>query len=336
MEKKLRGPADGGRNRLLLPPRSAWTLVLALVMLAACAAKKTASLPPAQIRPVEEISNATSIGEGDYQARVLRERVLRDPTDLEARLKLARYYAAAGAPELAIEHYRLATERFPANAELAITLARALRDYGRSPEAIAALVNFCDRNEKPAPGLLSLLGILRDDAGEFTAAEQSYRAAIEEAPNRADLHNNLGYNLLLQDKPQDAAKEFEQALKIEPHSEYAHNNLGLALLAQWRDDSQPEEALLQWQSVSDPASAHNNLATVLMQQGRYADARKELEIALSYDQKNPAALENLKLLSELDGKSAEAPPPARISFWKRVKTVITASKPVSGVETASK
>jgi Tfp pilus assembly protein PilF len=165
---------------------------------------------------------------------------------------------------------------------------------------------------------------LRDDAGHYPEAEKAYRAALSNTPKLAYLHNNLGYNLLLQGRAKEAADEFREALALEPHSRLANDNLGLALLAQWKTDEQPKEALLRWESVSGPATAHNNLASVLMEQRRYTDARKELEIALSYQKDHQAAAANLRLLSELDGRPATVAKDAgknagSASFWNRVK-----------------
>lgn len=282
-----------------------------------------------------QISNATDAGEGDYQTRNLREQLIANPNDLAVRLALADRYWKAGVQELALEHYRFATERFPNNPKIATLLARALRDSNRPAAAIDSLVNFCNRNPQPPADLLSLLGILQDDAGQFAEAERVYKIAIEQMPARADLRNNLGYNLLLQGRPTEAAEQLHEALQLDPHSQVANDNLGLALLAQWKDDSQPKEALLRWQSVSDPASAHNNLATVLIDQRRYAQARTELEIALSYQKDHAAALENLRLVSELDGRAASPPQPGRNSFWKRVKTAFKSHKPPQTAETAA-
>lgn len=287
-----------------------------------------------------QIAGAADAGEGDAQLRILRAAVLADPTNLGDRLSLANHYWKSGAAELAVDHYRIAADHAPANSSVAILLARALRDCDRAQDAIDSLVKFCDRNANPSPSLLSLLGILQDDAGRFADAERVYRAAVQLDGARADVRNNLGYNLLLQGKPAEAVEQFQQALKADPHSEVAHNNLGLALLAQWKDDSQPKEALLHWQSVSDPASAHNNLAAVLIDQKRYQDARSELEIALGYQKDHPAALKNLKLVAQLDGGSDHFDRPAHNSFWKRVKTVFStrrkAGKPADGVLAASR
>lgn len=282
-----------------------------------------------------QVVNAVDLGEGDYQTRALRKRVVAEPGNLAARLELATRYRASGAPELALEHFRIAAAQAPPDSQTAILLARTLRDFDQSKEAVAVLVGFCTANQTQPPELLSLLGTLRDDAGEFVEAEHTYRAALDHHPELAYLHNNLGYNLLLQARPKLAASEFQEALKLEPRSEFAHNNLGLALVAQWKDDSQPKEALLHWQSVSDPATAHNNLATVLIEQGRFKEARTELDIALSYARNHAAARANLALVAELDGKPSRTRTVSN-SFWKRVKTVFTTQQPAVAVESARK
>jgi tetratricopeptide (TPR) repeat protein len=95
----------------------------------------------------------------------------------------------------------------------------------------------------------------------------------------------------------------------------ARNNLGLALAHL----GETGQALANWQSASDPATAHNNLAAVLMEKGNYANARKELEIALGYNNAYPAALKNLELVSRLDGQPASMavkPPASRWRRWK--------------------
>ncbi len=312
--------------------RSFWVTGGLSLALAGCASRQhVARVKPAPSYAVtqtmaRQVINAIDLGDGDIQIRQLRQALLANPGDLNARLQLAERYRLAGAPELWIDHYRLAADRFPANGYVATLLAKALRDLGRGQEAMAVLVDFWSRHPNAAPEVLSALGILRDDAGDFAGAEQAYRQAIARAPQLAYLHNNLGYNLLLQRKGKAAVQEFEQALLIDPRSEFANNNLGLALLADWTDENQPKEALLHWQSVSGPATAHNNLATVLIHQKRYPEARKELEIALSYHRNLPAALENLELVSKLDGKPA-GPPPAHNSFWKRVTKVFIQQSP---------
>ena len=249
-------------------------------------------------------------GDGDYDAKVLRAKLLADPQDLKTRLELARHYHRAGYPEIAIEHCRLACERAPESVEAHVALAQnAAR---RSPERRKPRKEL----EKFAPpdGLNHLdglnhgdgevevwawLGLLRDESGDWKAGEAAHRKAVALAPGRDDLHNNLGYCLLKQGRKDDAAEEFRAALKINSQSLIARNNLGLALAGN------PKEAVLNWQSVADPASAHNNLAVALIESGNYVEARREIDLALSYNQHHSAALKNLRLVSQLDGKAAE-------------------------------
>ena len=55
-------------------------------------------------------------------------------------------------------------------------------------------------------------------------------------------------------------------------------------------NSNAAQAISNWQTASDPATAHSNLAAVWIEKGNYAEARKELVIALGYNRTHPAAL----------------------------------------------
>mgnify|MGYP000014696434 CR=1 FL=1 len=299
--------------------RVAFALALALT-LAACSQRAPKSksvtkqpggvLPPAMYR---QVLNAVDAGDGDVRIRKLREHVAANPGDLQARLALADLYSEAGYPELAVEHSRLAAERFPSAPEPYITLARNLRQMGLAREGVRTLERHLAAGRPATPELYSWLGILRDDIQESAAAEQAHRKAVEMAPNRDTFHNNLGYNLLLQGKQEAAVAEFRRALALNPQSDAARNNLGLALA------DNPSEALLAWKSGNDPATAHNNLAAVLIEKGRYSEARKEIETALGYKRDHPAALKNLKLLAD-SGVTVTVPAKTqapRTGFWAR-------------------
>jgi len=60
-------------------------------------------------------------------------------------------------------------------------------------------------------------------------------------------------------------------------------------------------------AIRAPPRPHSNMAALLIEQGKYAEARQELDLALGYNRANAAALSNLKLVSELDGKPAVIP-----------------------------
>ena len=263
-----------------------------------------------------QVQNAVDAGDGDLEARALRQRLAASTSDLEARLALARLYARRGLPDLALEHYRLAAVQFPDSAPVALALAKTLREMAETGTALNAIEEFLAKHPNGSWELLSLRGIIEDERGRFGPAEAAHRAALALDPGRSALHNNLGYNLLLQGKGDAAMAAFRRALELDPRSEIAHNNLGAALAL----ESRPETALAlaEWQRSADPAVAHNNLAAVLMEQGRYAEARAELETALGFRRDFPPALANLELVARMDGRPAVVPAASQpVNLWKR-------------------
>jgi Flp pilus assembly protein TadD len=219
-----------------------------------------------------------------------------------------------GSPELALEHYRLAAARWSDSAELHLMLGKALRRAGAHVEAEHMLREFLQAHPQTSPDFASLLAIVLDEQKQWADGEKAHRDALALNPKSDSLHNNLGYNLLMQGKNSDAAAEFQEALKINPRSVVARNNLGMALA------NKPDQAAVNWPSVGDPAAAHNNRAAMLIQQGRYPEARKELDLALGYNRSYSAALENLRLVSELDGNPAVITAKPVQGRWAKVKT----------------
>ena len=273
-----------------------------------------------------QVVNAVNAGDGDARARALRRRVLAEPGNIEARMDLAAHYQRLGAPELAIEHYRLAAERFPDDPKPQVALAKALHRQSATTEAAAGLVRFLENRpaDRKLASAWSWLGILRDRLGDYPGGELAHRKAVEGDPASDTFHNNLGYNLLLQRKADAAAAEFRRALEIRPGSEVARNNLGIALAAR------PSDALSNWKAASGPAAAHTNLAALLIEQGRYEEARHELTTALGYKRDDPAALRNLQLVSELDGRPAAFRQQTVRPWWERL--VRTVGRALAGTE----
>jgi tetratricopeptide (TPR) repeat protein len=299
-------------------------LLLAVALMSAlgtsCAQRnRSAALRPAApqagVTTMErQVINAVEAGEGDYEVRRLRATMAVEPGNLQVRLDLAWRYQERGYGELALEHYRLAATRFPDSAEVQLRLAKTLRQFGMQGEAAESLESFLGKNPQSSPELAAWLGILRDELGEWRKGESAHRAALALDSSRDYLRNNLGYNLLMQGRKDEAAEQFRLALQLRPDSAVARNNLGMAVA------SRPEEAVLHWQSVTDPATAHSNMAALLIEQGRYEEARRELDLALGYNRYHPAALKNLRLVSQLDGKPATIPIRPVESWWERWKS----------------
>lgn len=307
----------------------------AALLFCSCAhQRKVAAVPPATAPMTafdRQVTNAVDAGEGDFLVKSLRNRVIAHPEELAPRLELAKAYQRRGYPELAIEHLRLAAARFPDSTETQLLLAHGLRAAGMPAQGAATLDAYLQAHPQKSPKYLSWIGILRDEAGQWAQGEAAHRAALRLAPGRDDLHNNLGYCLLMQKKNDAAAEEFRAALQLKPDSRIARDNLGVALAAT------PGEAILNWQAASDPATAHNNMAALLIERRQYAQARIELDLALGYNRRLPAALSNLKLVAALDGKPAAIPTKPANAGWallRRSRSRVKRERQLTGVQTA--
>ncbi len=243
----------------------------------------------------KQVRNAQMAADGDSVAQGLREQMTAEPTNAEIRLKLAEHYETKGFTEIAIEHYRLAAERFPLSETMQFRLAQALRKYDLSEEAAETLQSFLDCHPSQNPDLYSWLGIVLDDIGELGEAEKAHRYAIFLAPQKDSLYNNLGYNLYLQGKKTEAELEIRRALQLNPKSITAKNNLATVM-------QNREESLAQFRSTADMATAYNNRAVELIEQGNYDEARAELDKALQYRRDLPQVWNNLRLISEFEGQ----------------------------------
>ena len=98
-----------------------------------------------------------------------------------------------------------------------------------APKPLPGWKSFLKAHPESGAEYYSWLGILRDESGLWPLGEPAHRKALELAPAVDYLHNNLGYNLLMQKKNEEAAREFQEALKLNPGSQMARNNLGIAL-----------------------------------------------------------------------------------------------------------
>jgi tetratricopeptide (TPR) repeat protein len=291
--------------------------VLAAALSVSCVHQKVGSnvqpAPGAVNAWDQQVRNAVNVGEGDYELKRLRQKVAAEPDNVAARVELANAYRDRGNHDIALEISRLAVARFPESGAAQLSLVRDLHHANQRAEAIGSLEGFLKQHPGSAAEYYSWLGILRDESGLWPLGEPAHRKALELAPSADYLHNNLGYNLLMQKKDEEAAAEFRAALKLNPHSAMARNNLGIALA-----HSNTAQAVASLQDTSDAATAHNNLAVVWIEKGNYAEARKELDVALGYNKAHPAALKNLELVGRLDGKTATLEArPLTANRWQR-------------------
>jgi tetratricopeptide (TPR) repeat protein len=248
-----------------------------------------------------QVRNAANLGDGDLEVQALRKRLLENPRDASIRRRLADRFESTGYPDLALEHLRIAFELAPADTQLGLDLAVALKQQGLPTQALQVLEATL-RNPSPTTAQLSRAAILTDTLVNLKEGEILHKKALALDPASLLLANNLAYNWLRQQRASEAEQLFRQILRTKPSYEVARNNLATLYATQLH---QPEEALLHWKAISGPAAAHNNLAATYMEQEKWPEAKAELEKALALRFQFPEAIQNLQLVAARTGGTVE-------------------------------
>ncbi len=235
---------------------------------------------------------------GDRRIQTLNSKLRVDPQDIEARLELARHFESYSMEEPALEQY---TRVLNLDSE-SLAAVQGMARLGGA-DSVASVRAFL-KNHTESIEAMSALGSLLDKTGQLAEAETLYRQALEREPDAAYLHNNLGYNLMLQNRSAAASLELRRALELNPRSTVARNNLGQAL-AQMGDRQGAFRVFLD--GGADRATAHNNVAAVLLEQGQLDESRAELLQALEARSYFAPALDNFKLVLEKDRERHRLP-----------------------------
>ncbi len=131
-------------------------------------------------------------------------------------------------------------------------------------------------------------------AGDYAAAERSFRGAVDDAPTSAVARSKLGVALAHQGKLDEAIGQFSQALALHPTYAPAYSNLGNA----YREKGMLAEALAAYERAvaidPDYWVAHQNLGILYKQMGRVGEA-----------------VEHFKKATRLSMRRQEGPPRTR-------------------------
>ena len=109
-----------------------------------------------------------------------------------------------------------------------LILGRAKLAQGRDDEAWTILAPL-EKEEARLPYLMLALGQLSVRRGDLTAAEASFRRALERDEFNAEAHDNLGIVLRRTGRVDDAIFEHMRAASLQHHRPQTHINLGIAL-----------------------------------------------------------------------------------------------------------
>ena len=120
-------------------------------------------------------------------------------------------------------------EKNPTNSEYHRILGQVLSDEGETEEAINSLIYALRWDSKNAYALVMMGNIFARDKNDIETAMKYYDQALVVKPNDNITINNIGANLLQQNKFEEAKKYFYKALELD--SNYPNTHYALAMIA---------------------------------------------------------------------------------------------------------
>ena len=166
-------------------------------------------------------------GEAEKAAASFQAAQKLDPNDGELALNLGLAERACNRQESAFTAFEIACQWLPENAEVWFRKAEQAQILERFEEA----VSIYSRTLELRPGLLPAivgLGISHQKSGNYDAAAEYYRTALEAHPDSAELHFQYAALALAQKKIPHAIQRFETGLALDPTNADAQVALGEA------------------------------------------------------------------------------------------------------------
>jgi tetratricopeptide (TPR) repeat protein len=232
----------------------------------------------------------------DEAIQLLQAEVKKDPARLEYHLTIGNVAVQAAKYDLALEQFLGVlnrTDKFSRGAgDLYFRIGEV---YFRKGELDFAII-FLRQAKELLPGntgILTMLGLGLQTAGQQDAAEREYRAALDADPNNAGALNNLAFLLSERERDLDVALKYAQrAGQLRPDSPAVSDTLGWVYLKNNMTDN--AVGILRSVVQKDPSrsSYHYHLAVALERKGDHAAAIEELTTALK---SNPPKDEEQKI-----------------------------------------
>jgi tetratricopeptide (TPR) repeat protein len=125
-------------------------------------------------------------------------------------------------------------EKNPSNSEYHRIMGQILSDEGNQEEAINCLIDALRWDSKNAWALVMMGNIFAKYKNDIPTAMKYYDQALIVNPNDNITINNIGGNLLMQDKIEEAKKYFWEALRI--NDKYPNTHFALGMIAEMEGD----------------------------------------------------------------------------------------------------
>jgi Tfp pilus assembly protein PilF len=166
----------------------------------------------------------------------------------------------------------------PQTLQVCLTTAEQLAVKGHAREA-ALLYERARGIDPTAIDYSRPLAGLYDLHGDLPKAAAEFQAALAKSPDDPDLLNDYACFFDRQGNYSAAEQHLRRALQVAPQHQRALTNLGIVLARQNR----LQESFDVFTAAVGPAAAHSNLGMLLARQGRTAEAQAAFDNALAIE-----------------------------------------------------
>jgi tetratricopeptide (TPR) repeat protein len=203
--------------------------------------------PEAQVSEGAEAEIESDLGPKELFA-LLRQRVLDNPNDVKARLRLGVLHDKRAEPLLALEQYQAAVAADPDNAVVVLQYAQALTNLNRFADAERELRRVL--RLEPDNGSLHLqLGTISFRRGLYSQAEVELKRAIELLPDAAYAYFHRGESLNQLSRIDEALDMLERGVALDPTYSRAYYIMGIL----YDRKSRPQEAGAMYKKAREVA-----------------------------------------------------------------------------------
>jgi tetratricopeptide (TPR) repeat protein len=248
-------------------------------------------------------------------ARGLSAQLAVHPEDAPARAMLGMAYVSQEKYKDAIKTFGSLGKKGMQDAAVGYAWALALTRIGELKAATEVLVEFEGR---PRPKEAQMLvGQLWLDITDYSRAETTFQGVLRDDPSYPKAHYFSGKACILQERWEDAAKEFQAELELVPSDADAKFNLGFVDLQ--LSKRAEAEKLFQEVIAANPehASAQYEYGKILMDRGEVEEAIRHLEAAARFNAKADYIHYQLQAAYRKDGRIADAD--RELDIYKKMK-----------------
>jgi protein O-GlcNAc transferase len=201
------------------------------------------------------------------------------PSNAQVALTVGKALADATQDEQAMPVLQHAFELAPASAEAAYQLAVVLQRTGHVPEAISLFKQVADADPKNADALANL-GMALTQLHQATDAAPYLQRAIVLKPGNATAHQDLAAAYIQINQVADAIDQLKAAIAVSPDTPQLHYDLGVAYKLE--DDATNAIPELEKAARLNPDGYEPSyvLGLLYMQVARYPEAAQQLEASL--------------------------------------------------------